>query len=155
VALLLLPGALVSGGAGDRRADGQARQSPDPIIGTWVLNVARSTFVQGRAPKSESRTYVLLDRATNMTAKGVAEPTTYRTVSQEIKATANMVSADGTATTREWTMVYDGKDRPITGDPEADIFDGLEISHGLLASREYVPSERVVAIREGEIVIRR
>jgi uncharacterized protein YrrD len=43
----------------------------------------------------------------------------------------------------------------ITGDPEADIFDGLEISHGLLASREYVPSERVVEIREGEIVIRR
>jgi uncharacterized protein YrrD len=43
----------------------------------------------------------------------------------------------------------------IMGDPEADIFNGLELSHGLLSSREYVPSERVVEIREGEIVIRR
>ena len=42
----------------------------------------------------------------------------------------------------------------ITGDPEADIFDGVEISHGLLAQTEYIPSERVVDIREGEVVIR-
>jgi uncharacterized protein (UPF0248 family) len=43
----------------------------------------------------------------------------------------------------------------ITGDPEADIFDGVEISHGLVGKTEYVPSERVVEIREGEVVIRR
>ena len=43
----------------------------------------------------------------------------------------------------------------ITGDPEADIFDGVEISHGLLSETEYVPSERVVEIREGEVVVRR
>jgi uncharacterized protein YrrD len=43
----------------------------------------------------------------------------------------------------------------ITGDPEADIFDGVQVSHGLLEKTEYVPSERVVDIREGEIVIRR
>lgn len=43
----------------------------------------------------------------------------------------------------------------VTGDPEADIFDGVEISHGLLAETEYVPSERVVDIRQGEVVIRK
>ena len=43
----------------------------------------------------------------------------------------------------------------ITGDPEADIFDGVEISHGLLSETEYVPSERVVDIREGEVIIKR
>ena len=43
----------------------------------------------------------------------------------------------------------------ITGDPEADIFDGVEISHGVLAETEYVPSERVVDIREGEVIIKR
>ena len=43
----------------------------------------------------------------------------------------------------------------ITGDPEADIFDGVEVSHGLLSDTEYVPSERVVEIRQGEVVIRR
>jgi uncharacterized protein YrrD len=42
----------------------------------------------------------------------------------------------------------------ITGDPEADIFDGVEISHGVLAQTEYVPSERVVDIRQGEVIIR-
>jgi uncharacterized protein (UPF0248 family) len=42
----------------------------------------------------------------------------------------------------------------ITGDPEADIFDGVEISHGVLSETEYVPSERVVEIREGEVVVR-
>ena len=43
----------------------------------------------------------------------------------------------------------------ITGDPEADIFGGVEISHGLLSETEYVPSERVVDIREGEVIIKR
>jgi uncharacterized protein YrrD len=47
-----------------------------------------------------------------------------------------------------------GRVHEITGDPEADIFDGVEVSHGLLEKTEYVPSERVVDIREGEVVIR-
>ena len=47
-----------------------------------------------------------------------------------------------------------GRVNEITGDPEADIFDGVEVSHGLLSDTEYVPSERVVEIREGEVVIR-
>ena len=47
-----------------------------------------------------------------------------------------------------------GRVAEITGDPEADIFDGVEITHGLLSENEYVPSERVVDIREGEVVVR-
>jgi uncharacterized protein YrrD len=42
----------------------------------------------------------------------------------------------------------------ITGDPEADIFDGVEVSHGLLEKTEYIPSERVVDIRVGEVIVR-
>lgn len=48
-----------------------------------------------------------------------------------------------------------GRVHEITGDPEADIFDGIEVSHGLLERTEYVPSERVVEIRQGEVVVRR
>ena len=48
-----------------------------------------------------------------------------------------------------------GRVNEITGDAEADIFDGVEVSHGLLEKPEYVPSERVVAIRQGEVVVRR
>jgi hypothetical protein len=42
----------------------------------------------------------------------------------------------------------------VTGDPEADIFDGIQISHGVLGGTEYVPSERVADIREGCVVVR-
>ena len=62
-----------------------------------------------------------------------------------------------------WTLiepgwkVYDaageesGRVAEVRGDPEADIFDGLEVSSGLLSGTQYVPSERVAQIREGEV----
>lgn len=78
-----------------------AAQSADPIIGTWVLNVAKSTFVPGPAPKSESRTYVVAGK--------------------EIKATSTGVGADGKPTTGEWILVSDGRDTPMTGNPDADV----------------------------------
>ena len=97
-----------------------AGQESDPLIGTWVLNIAKSTFSPGPAPQNESRTYILEGQQTKMTAKGVSEPRTYLTVRQEIKATSKGMDANGTPTVREWTIVYDGKDRPITGDADAD-----------------------------------
>jgi hypothetical protein len=97
-----------------------AAQPADPIVGTWVLNVARSTFSPGPAPQSESRTYVMEGQETRATFKGVSEPRRYVTVRQEIKATSERVNGDGTSTTEEWTVVYDGKDRSLTGSPDAD-----------------------------------
>ena len=47
-----------------------------------------------------------------------------------------------------------GHVQEVTGDPEADIFDGVEVSHGLLEKTEYIPSERVVDIRVGEVIVR-
>jgi hypothetical protein len=96
-----------------------APQPADPIIGTWVLNVGKSTFSPGPAPKSESRTYVMEGQETRVTSKAVSEPRRYVTVRQEIKATFERVGSDGTSTTEEWTVVYDGKDRPVTGNPDA------------------------------------
>lgn len=75
-------------------------QTTDPIVGTWVLNVAKSKYAPGPAPKSETRTYV------------VAGP--------DIKATSKGIDRDGKPTTAEWTVNYDGKDRPQTGNPDAD-----------------------------------
>ena len=75
-------------------------QNNDPVVGTWVLNVAKSKFSPGPAPKSESRTYAM--------------------AGNEIKATSTGVDADGKATSAAWTVVYDGKERPVTGDPDAD-----------------------------------
>jgi hypothetical protein len=62
-----------------------------------------------------------------------------------------------------WTMVEPGwkvldgsgaeigRVAEVLGEPEAGIFDGLNVSKGLLSSTDYVPSERVARINEGEI----
>ena len=72
-----------------------AAQTADPLLGTWELNVAKSKFNSGPAPKSETRTYVV--------------------AGNEIKATSKGVDANGKPTTGAWTVNYDGKDRPATG----------------------------------------
>jgi hypothetical protein len=44
-----------------------------------------------------------------------------------------------------------GKIAEVLGDRETDIFDGLNVKHGLLGSPEYYPAELVREIREGEV----
>ena len=44
-----------------------------------------------------------------------------------------------------------GRVAEVLGDPEADIFDGLNVKHGLLGGSEYIPAERVTQILEGAI----
>jgi uncharacterized protein YrrD len=57
-----------------------------------------------------------------------------------------------------WTVVgRDGKElgtvHEVVGDENADIFTGLTIHGGLLKPPRYVPSERVVEIVEGRVVL--
>jgi hypothetical protein len=44
-----------------------------------------------------------------------------------------------------------GRVSEVTGDENADIFDGLTIREGILSKDKYVPSENVAAIYEGEV----
>jgi hypothetical protein len=44
-----------------------------------------------------------------------------------------------------------GKVAEVRGDYQADIFDGLDVSGGLLKDTRYVPSEQVGPIYEGEV----
>jgi hypothetical protein len=74
-------------------------QSPDPVIGTWTLNVEKSKFSTA-VPKSEKRTYA-----------GSGD-----TISQTI----DRVDSQGKPLHVEVTTKYDGKDYPITGNPDAD-----------------------------------
>ena len=64
-------------------------------LGTWKLNLAKSTFAPGTAPKSATFTNVVAGAG--------------------IKSTSDSVRADGTAVHSENTEVYDGKDYPISG----------------------------------------
>jgi uncharacterized protein YrrD len=57
-----------------------------------------------------------------------------------------------------WTVEgEDGKEvgavHEVLGDEDADIFDGLAVSHGLLKRPRYVPAENVGAITEGRVVL--
>ena len=78
-----------------------AAQGADPLVGTWELNVAKSKDTPGPAPKSETRTYVV--------------------AGQDIKASSKGVDGSGKPTAASWTINYDGKDRPLTGNPDADM----------------------------------
>jgi opacity protein-like surface antigen len=92
-----LMGAVIAGGLG---AVALAADQPDPVIGKWTLNVAKSAFVPGPAPKSQTRTYADSAQGTVMKFTGV--------------------SASGAAVSGGSTYKYDGKDYPVTGSPDFD-----------------------------------
>ena len=72
----------------------------DPVIGTWKLNVAKSTFSPGPAPKSQTRSYAESPQGIVLTTKTVA--------------------ADGKETTLSLTFKDDGKPYAVTGSPDFD-----------------------------------
>lgn len=45
---------------------------------------------------------------------------TFVAVGQDIKGSLKGIAADGQPTSAEWTVNYDGKDRPVTGSPDLD-----------------------------------
>jgi hypothetical protein len=77
-----------------------AAQSPDPRVGQWTLNVAKSKYNPGPAPKSQTLTV-------EATAQGE-------------KVTSDIVNADGTHTNTQYSAAFDGKEYPLTGSPTAD-----------------------------------
>jgi hypothetical protein len=82
-----------------------AADRADPVIGTWTLNVDKSKYHDGTAPKSMTRTYSVGPTGTDMKVTGVA--------------------ADGTAISQTVTLTYDGKDCAVTG---ASAYDTLSLT---------------------------
>jgi hypothetical protein len=78
----------------------------DAVDGTWKLNVAKSKFT-GTAPKSATRVYTASADGTTLDQK--------------------TVGADGKEMAMHVTIKYDGKDHPITGNPDADSSIGKAI----------------------------
>jgi hypothetical protein len=73
---------------------------PDPLVGTWMLNVQRSRFRPGVPPKSMMLTF-------DQTPTG-------------LHAVSVVVLRDGTSSTNEYTAACDDKDYPITGVAQVD-----------------------------------
>jgi hypothetical protein len=75
-------------------------QASDPRIGTWKLNVAKSKYSPGPAPRSNTM---------KVEASGQGE-----------KQTTEGVNAEGGPTATQYTANFDGKDYPITGAQNLD-----------------------------------
>jgi hypothetical protein len=71
----------------------------DANMGTWKLNEAKSMFGPG-APKNAT--------------------VVYEAAGYNVKVTVDGTDKDGTPTHTEWTGKFDGKDYPVTGDPNSD-----------------------------------
>jgi hypothetical protein len=85
---------------------GSTAFAADAVDGTWKLNVAKSKF-SGTAPKSATRVYTEGADGTTLDQK--------------------MVGADGKEMSMHTTLAYDGKDHPMTGNPDADSGAGKAI----------------------------
>ena len=72
----------------------------DAVVGTWKLNVAKSTFKPGPPPAAETRIYQ-------------AQP-------KGVKTTVKTTWADQKTTTVEYPANYDGKDYPVEGSRDVD-----------------------------------
>ena len=86
---------------------GSAFAQSDPAVGTWKLNVAKSRYSPGPAPKSNLVTIVAIENGLKITGQGT--------------------DADGKPTSLSYTVTYDGKDKPVTGSPDYDSTAGKKI----------------------------
>lgn len=105
-------------------APAAAAQSNDPIVGTWKLDAAKSTYKPGPAPKSVTV---------------VVEP-----AGKGIKVSVDGVGPDGAPSKWTFTTDRDGKDVPVTGNPLYDMAASKQ-SSPTAATTEYKKGGKVVA----------
>jgi hypothetical protein len=72
----------------------------DVNMGTWKLDAAKSKIAAG---------------------SGKNDTVVYAKDGDNVKVTVDGVDAKGNPTHSEWTGKYDGKDYPVTGDPDVDM----------------------------------
>lgn len=101
-----------------------AQSSSDPSVGTWVLNVGKSSFKPVPGPQSETRTY-------EVTPDGM------------IRVTVHQVAANGTANTETSTYKRDGKPYAFTGSALIDAIRVRRVNAHELRSDE---------MRNGEVI---
>jgi len=100
-------------------------QTTEPIVGTWKLDVAKSTYKPGPAPKSS---IVTID-----------------SVGKGMKVAVDAVSGDGTPLKWGFSTLRDGKEEaPVTGNPMFDV---------VTATRESANAGTNVYKKAGKVVM--
>jgi hypothetical protein len=84
----------------------------DPQMGTWKLNEAKSKIGAG-SPKLTT--------------------VVYEAAGDSVKVTVDGTDGDGKPLHNEWTGKYDGKDYPVTGDPNTDTRSYKKVNDQTLA----------------------
>jgi len=130
----ILVGAALALGAA---AAASAAEATDPVVGTWRLNLAKSTFSPGPAPTSQTRTYTA-------TADG-------------IEVTIHSVAADGKPVSQHSSFKYDGKDYPFTGNANVDTaavlrIDGFTVASTLKRAGKVVGTSTRSVSRDGNVL---
>jgi hypothetical protein len=112
-----------------------AAQQKDPLVGTWNLNLAKSKYSPGPPPKSAT--------------------TTYEAAGKGYKVSVKMEPASGPAQQWSYTTQLDGKDSPITGNPNADAVAVKRIDANTLESEskqggKVVVTQKIVVAADGK-----
>jgi hypothetical protein len=84
-----------------------------PLIGTWTLNLEKSKFAPGTAPRSQTATF--------------------QQDGQNIKNTNQTIDAQGNAMTNVFLHIYDGQPHPTTGNPLYDTSAYLRLDGNTIA----------------------
>lgn len=79
---------------------GLSGQGRDPRTGTWILNVAKSTYKPGPAPRRQT---------VRIEPSGQGE-----------RVRSDTFNTNGTRVATDYTAAYDGTDYPLKGSPVAD-----------------------------------
>jgi hypothetical protein len=109
----------------------------DPASGTWELNVRKSTYSPGPAPKTQTRTY--------------------EWAADRVRYTARGVDAEGKPVLIQYTAKFDGKDYPMTGNPDSDMISLRRIDSSTVESTQkrggkvVVTATRIVS-RDGKVL---
>ena len=78
----------------------RAQAQSDPHVGTWALNAAKSKYTPGPPPASQTSVYAVEGAGIKVTTKGQGPL--------------------GQPTSTAFTVAFDGKDHPVTGNVDYD-----------------------------------
>ena len=94
----------------------QAGPPGNPIVGTWKLNVAKSTFIPGPGWRSQTRTYRATPGGASVSWTGVG--------------------ARGETMRVSYSYKYDGKDYPMKGSANYDTLNAVAVDDHTVRSEE-------------------
>lgn len=112
-----------------------AESDSDPAIGTWMLNLSKSSFKPGPAPQSETRTFEAVPGGM-------------------IRLTIHQVAANGAEITETTTFRRDGKPYAFGGSPNMDAIEVrrtrvTETTSNYLRGGKVIGHNRTVLSKDG------